>query len=69
MILAISKSFQEVMLCFLFGLYTCYEQTLIVNSLFISDKEVLSVFFLKTVNTSFLKFERFFLFLLLDGYL
>ena len=43
--------------------------TNLVNSLFISDKEVLSVFFLKTVVTSFLKFERFFLFLLLDDYL
>lgn len=43
--------------------------TNLVNSSFISDKEVLSVFFLKTVVTSFLKFERFFLFLLLDDHL
>ena len=44
--------------------------TNLVSSLYISDKEVLSVFFLKTVVTSFLKFEPLsFLFLLLEDYL
>ena len=67
MILAVPKSFQEVMFFFC----SAYNHVMnnLVNSLFISDKEVLYVFFLKTVVTSFLKFERFFLFLLLDDYL